>query len=73
MLFYKLNIVSKATEICTAFNDQVRAEVIPDHNDPYRVDWIDGEAIDDVLIGEKVGIVFLAFRLLTGPLFFWRP
>ncbi|KAF8523616.1 hypothetical protein JB92DRAFT_3081847 [Gautieria morchelliformis] len=53
MMFYKLNIVSKATELCTSFNEQVRAEVIPDHNDPYRVEWIDGASIGDVLVGEK--------------------
>lgn len=58
MMFYKLNIISKATEICTSFNDKVRAEVIPDHNDPYRVEWLDGDVTDDILVGEKVGLAF---------------
>ncbi|KIJ55715.1 hypothetical protein M422DRAFT_151102 [Sphaerobolus stellatus SS14] len=49
MLFYKLHIVPKASEICTNFNEQVQPEIIADHNDPYRVDWIEGNPKEDVL------------------------
>ena len=58
MVFYKLQVAPRATEICSTFNDQVQAEIIPDHNDPYRVEWTDGELTDDVLVGEKVGLAF---------------
>ena len=58
MTFYKLNIVPKAYEICMLFNQNVKPEVIPDHNDPFRVEWIDGDVTDDVLVGEKVGLAF---------------
>lgn len=57
MTFYKLQIVPKAPETCIAFNDSVQAQIIPDHNDPYRVEWIDGDSTDDVLVGEKVVVL----------------
>ena len=69
MMFYKLNIVPRATEVCTSFNDKVQAEVIPDHNDPYRIEWIEGEITDDILVGEQVG---LAFRVVSS-FFLTRP
>ncbi|KAF8587912.1 actin-like ATPase domain-containing protein [Ramaria rubella] len=53
MVFYKLHIVPKATEVCTSYNEQVQPTVIPDHNDPYRVEWIEGDSIEDILVGEK--------------------
>lgn len=55
MLFYKLHIIPKASEVCTTYNAQVQPEIIADHNDPYRVDWIEGNPKEDVFIGEKVG------------------
>jgi actin-related protein 8 len=55
MVFYKLQIAPRATDLCSAFNNPVRAEIVPDHNDPYRIEWLDGELSDDILVGEKVG------------------
>lgn len=54
MLFYKLHVVPKAMETCISYNTQVQPEIIPDHNDPYRVAWIDGTPGSELYFGEKV-------------------
>ncbi|KAF8519013.1 hypothetical protein BU17DRAFT_76035 [Hysterangium stoloniferum] len=49
MVFYKLQIIPNATEICTSFNEQVQHEIIADHNDPSRIEWIEGNSTNDAL------------------------
>ncbi|KAG7094059.1 hypothetical protein E1B28_007678 [Marasmius oreades] len=52
MRFYKLRVTPNANNIATTFNEQFRPEYIQEHNDPYRVDWIN-ESDENVLVGEK--------------------
>lgn len=40
MRFYKLRVTTNAASIATTFNAQFKPEIIPEVNDPYRVDWI---------------------------------
>lgn len=37
-----------------AFNLSSKAVEIPDHNDPYKVDWLEMEKEADFIIGTKV-------------------
>jgi actin-related protein 8 len=53
MRFYKLRVTPNAAGIASTFNDAFKPEIIAEHNDPYRVDWI-WDSADDVLIGEQV-------------------
>ncbi|KAF8623025.1 hypothetical protein AX15_006537 [Amanita polypyramis BW_CC] len=53
MRFYKHRVTPNATSIARTFNEQFKPEIIPEHNDPYRVDWLDASCNEDVLIGEK--------------------
>ncbi|KAK9475785.1 hypothetical protein V1514DRAFT_339047 [Lipomyces japonicus] len=41
MRFYKRRIPSNSHESVTSFNKRVIPEEIPDHNDPYRIEWTD--------------------------------
>ncbi|KAF9269156.1 actin-related protein [Marasmius fiardii PR-910] len=52
MHFYKLRVTPNASNIATTFNEQFKPEYIQEHNDPYRVDWINQDD-EDVLVGEK--------------------
>ncbi|KAF8347832.1 hypothetical protein F5887DRAFT_1258760 [Amanita rubescens] len=52
MRFYKHRVTPNATSIARTFNEQFKPEIIPEHNDPYRVDWLDS-CQENVLIGEK--------------------
>ncbi|KAH0836698.1 hypothetical protein J3R83DRAFT_8421 [Lanmaoa asiatica] len=55
MRFYKLRVTPKATSIASTFNEQFKPEIIPEQNDPFRVDWIDEPLSDDAyLVGDKV-------------------
>jgi actin-related protein 8 len=59
MRFYKLRVSRNAANIASTFNDSFKPEIIAEHNDPYRVDWIDGPtANENVLVGEKVPFIF---------------
>ncbi|KAJ8079508.1 actin-like protein arp8 [Marasmius tenuissimus] len=51
MRFYKLRVTPNANNIATTFNEQFKPEYIQEHNDPYRVDWIN-ESDENVLVGE---------------------
>ncbi|KAF5350283.1 hypothetical protein D9758_007801 [Tetrapyrgos nigripes] len=54
MRFYKLRVSRNAANIVSTYNGSFKPEIIAEHNDPYRVDWIDGPtANEDVLVGEK--------------------
>ncbi|KAI0765670.1 actin-like ATPase domain-containing protein [Trametes elegans] len=52
MRFYKLRVTPNAASIATSFNEQFKPEVIPEVNDPYRVDWI-SESDEPYHVGEK--------------------
>lgn len=53
MRFYKLRVTQNATSIASTFNEQFRPEIIPEANDPSRVEWIH-EPDKEYLIGEQV-------------------
>ncbi|KAI6094362.1 hypothetical protein EDD16DRAFT_1686093 [Pisolithus croceorrhizus] len=53
MRFYKLRVTQNATSIASTFNEQFRPEIIPEANDPFRVEWIH-EPDKEYLIGEQV-------------------
>ncbi|KAG6329925.1 hypothetical protein ID866_9164, partial [Astraeus odoratus] len=40
MRFYLLRVTPNATSIASTFNEQFKPEIIPEANDPFRVDWI---------------------------------
>lgn len=55
MRFYKLRVTPNATSIASTFNEQFKPEIIPEQNDPFRVDWIHEPLSDDAyLVGDKV-------------------
>jgi hypothetical protein len=64
MRFYKHRVTPNATSIARTFNEQFKPEIIPEHNDPYRVDWLDS-CQENVLIGEKVSILLVNFSNLA--------
>ncbi|TCD69619.1 actin-like protein arp8 [Steccherinum ochraceum] len=51
MRFYKLRVTANAANIASTFNDQFKPEIIPEANDPFRVDWI-SESSEDTLVGD---------------------
>ncbi|KAF7308844.1 Actin-related protein 8 [Mycena kentingensis (nom. inval.)] len=51
MRFYQLRVTANADSVAGTFNSQFEPEVIPEHNDPYQVEWI--KEGPDVLVGEK--------------------
>ncbi|KIK61712.1 hypothetical protein GYMLUDRAFT_42744 [Collybiopsis luxurians FD-317 M1] len=53
MRFYKLRVTPNAAHIASTFNAPFKPEIIAEHNDPYRIDWIDSSSDEDVLVGEK--------------------
>ena len=58
MRFYKLRVTPNAANVASTFNEQFKPEIILDHNDPFRVDWITEPSENgDVLVGERVTIV----------------
>ncbi|KIM58979.1 hypothetical protein SCLCIDRAFT_16606 [Scleroderma citrinum Foug A] len=52
MKFYKLRVTQNATSIASTFNEQFRPEIIPEANDPFRVDWV-LEPDKEYLVGEQ--------------------
>lgn len=56
MRFYKLRVTANAANIASTFNDQFKPEIIPEANDPFRVNWIT-ESNEDTLVGDAVGLV----------------
>ncbi|KAH7927316.1 actin-like ATPase domain-containing protein [Leucogyrophana mollusca] len=54
MRFYKLRVTPNAAGIASTFNEQFKPEIIPEVNDPFRVDWIQESSEDaEALIGEN--------------------
>ena len=53
MRFYKLRVTPNASNVASTFNDAFKPEIIAEHNDPYRVDWIESP-LEKYYVGEKV-------------------
>ncbi|KAF8268785.1 actin-related protein [Lactarius quietus] len=53
MRFYKLRMTPDAAIKAAAFNEQLKPELIPEQNDPFRVDWIYDIATEPYYVGEK--------------------
>lgn len=53
MRLAKRRVVPNAHQLVCSYNKSVRPEVIPDHNDPYRVEWTDVEKSPPYIIGSK--------------------
>ncbi|KAJ4474691.1 hypothetical protein C8J55DRAFT_130551 [Lentinula edodes] len=53
MRFYKLRVTPNAANIASTFNGPFKPEIIAEHNDPYRVDWINSSTDEEVLVGDK--------------------
>jgi hypothetical protein len=54
MRFYKLRMTPDAAIKAAAFNEQLKPELIPEQNDPFRVEWIHDIATEPYYVGEKV-------------------
>jgi actin-related protein 8 len=54
MRFYKLRASPQGSQQAASYNENVQVQNIPDHNDPYRIDWLEMEKEEDVIIGNKV-------------------
>ncbi|QPG76411.1 hypothetical protein FOA43_003800 [Brettanomyces nanus] len=55
MRFYKRRIVPNSHEACYSYNKQVRPEIVPDHNDIHKVEYLQTEEIkENYVIGEDV-------------------
>ncbi|KAI0272353.1 hypothetical protein BC834DRAFT_856390 [Gloeopeniophorella convolvens] len=53
MRFYKLRVTPDAAMKAATFNEQLQPELIAEQNDPFRVEWIQGEATEPYYVGEK--------------------
>ncbi|KAF8659821.1 hypothetical protein AX16_001706 [Volvariella volvacea WC 439] len=51
MRFFKCRIIPDATTTASRFNEQFQPEVIPEHNDAYRVEWI-SDRESSTIVGE---------------------
>ncbi|TFK75011.1 actin-like ATPase domain-containing protein [Pluteus cervinus] len=51
MKFYKLRITPNATSIASTFNEQFQPEIIAEHNDPFRIEWI-RQSDEHTIVGE---------------------
>jgi actin-related protein 8 len=54
MRFYKLNVSKEATVNAIAFNSTVKPELIPEENDPYRIQWVTTPPAGEYVVGERV-------------------
>ena len=54
MRFYKLRMTPDAAIKATGFNEQLKPELIPEQNDPFRIEWIYDIATEPFYVGEKV-------------------
>jgi actin-related protein 8 len=52
MRFYKLRVTQNAANIASTFNEPFKPEIIPEINDPFRIDWLQ-DPDEKVLVGEK--------------------
>jgi actin-related protein 8 len=54
MRFYKLDVAKDATANAIAFNSTVKPELIPEENDPYRIQWVTTPPSGECVVGERV-------------------
>ncbi|KAG7444906.1 actin-like ATPase domain-containing protein [Guyanagaster necrorhizus] len=57
MRFYKLRVTPNAANLASTFNAAFQPEIIPEHNDPFQVEWVDESCSKDVLVGEKALLI----------------
>jgi len=61
MRFYKLRVTPNAAAIASTFNGQFQPEIIQEINDPFRIEWLSGDA-GDCLVGEQAStLIFYGF------------
>ncbi|KAK9253562.1 hypothetical protein V1507DRAFT_458275 [Lipomyces tetrasporus] len=53
MRFYKRRVASNSHDSVLSYNKRTTPENIPDHNDPYRIEWTDVSAGPNIVVGEK--------------------
>ena len=53
MRFYKIPVTRDAASIVTTFNERFQPDLIPEENDPMRIDWI-YDPTEEFYVGEKV-------------------
>ncbi|KAK9470957.1 uncharacterized protein V1510DRAFT_237530 [Dipodascopsis tothii] len=53
MRFYKRRVAANSQDSVIAFNRRAAPEEIPDHNDPYRVEWTDVSGAPKHIVGER--------------------
>lgn len=56
MRFYKLDVAKDATANAIAFNSTVKPELIPEENDPYRIQWVTTAPTGEYVVGERVSL-----------------
>lgn len=66
MKYYKRRILPNSRELAANFNRRQEPEDIPDHNDPYKKDWLD---VSDSSTLKKVYVGDDALKLPIGPKF----
>lgn len=69
MRFYKLRVTPNAANIASTFNEQFVPETIPEMNDPFRIDWIQGSVEEEHLVGDKA--IHLADPAASGYVVRW--
>ncbi|CAL1714580.1 unnamed protein product [Somion occarium] len=52
MRFYKLRVATNAANIASTFNESFKPEILPEENDPFRVNWISTSA-KEYHVGEE--------------------
>lgn len=50
-----------------SYNSNVEAEIISEHNDPFKLEFTDVSQQPDVVIGERVGVKFRSVALTFSP------
>ena len=53
MRFYKIPVTRDPASIVTTFNERFQPDLIPEANDPMRVDWI-YDPTEEFYVGDKV-------------------
>lgn len=76
MRVQKLRGTTNGQGLAKAYNETVQPEVVPEHNDPYRVEWTEvggsgeGEKIEKrgYVIGDQVNCVPASFHVAQADL-----
>jgi actin-related protein 8 len=54
MRLHKLRALPQGPQQAAAYNEHVKVEKIPDHNDPYRIEWLDMDKEPNTIVGNRV-------------------